>query len=351
MNPDKIKRFFKGESSAEEVHEILIWINSQEGRKYLESEFDEFLGKDASIDTKSSEKIRKELFEKINAGRSPIDEVERQDRILKDTSSNRGAGSGLYRQIKPLLVACIAACCLILWFLSLSPFRKNHDKMMASQVVEMMERSVPKGQKLRLKLSDGSEVYLNSMSTLKFPKSFSDGSREVHLEGEAFFTVTHDPQRPFIVHSQGIQTQVIGTSFTIKGGGGKPALVAVLTGKVQVALSGQDQPIEERGLILEPMDAASIDYSGNTLRKFRVEYDDIFAWKDNVISFKNASFQDIISRLEIWYDVEINVQKPLKSPKDYTGKFENQTLEEVLTGLSFVYGFQFKIEKTRVSIN
>lgn len=99
------------------------------------------------------------------------------------------------------------------------------------------------------------------------------------------------------------------------------------------------------------MDAASFDFKNKSLLKKRVDYDDVFAWKDNVISFKNATFKEVTSRLESWYGVEFSISEDFNAKKDYSGKFENQSLEEVLIGLSFIYDFNYKIKDNRILIS
>src|SRR5690606_25893746 len=125
----------------------------------------------------------------------------------------------------------------------------------------------------------------------------------------------------------------------------------VLTGKVKVAMAEEPGAEESGALYLDPMDAASFSVTGGTLEKIRVDYDDVFAWKDNVIAFQDATFDDVRKRLERWFGVEFQVKKKIKPIKEYTGKFNDQTLEEILIGLSFTYDFDFTINDSIVVIH
>jgi ferric-dicitrate binding protein FerR (iron transport regulator) len=345
MNSEILKKFFSGKANPDEVHKILIWINSPEGQKEMEQLMEDFQD-EIDLDEHTSERIKESVFEKINLPNLAEENDSRKvDNIAK--ISKRGRNSGL----KIAIAACFTFCAL--WFFSsrMNVFENKVEDKQVSQAVNFIERSVSKGQKLKIKLGDGSEVQLNTESSIRFPEKFSSDQREVFLEGEAFFDVKPDPNRPFIVHTKSLQTRVLGTSFTVKEIEGNPAgMVAVLTGKVQVSIQDAATGFDVRKVDLKPMDAASFDFKNKSMLKKRVDYDDVFAWKDNVISFKNATFQEIISRLETWYGVEFSIPKNFNAEKDYSGKFENQTLEEVLIGLSFIYDFNYKIEKNRIAI-
>jgi transmembrane sensor len=345
MNPKILKKFFEGKASADEVHQILIWINSTDSRKELEELYEEF-NESYELDAKSSEKIKKGILSKIRLGEPSI-ENHQSSKNFKEKKGNSSVNKKWIR----IAVASVASCLLLFGIWNFENSRVDPSVDLSENTLTYLERNVGKGKKLTIKLEDGSEVKLNSESSIRFPEKFTNGKREVFLEGEAFFNVTPDPSRPFIVHTKSLQTRVLGTSFIVKEDvSNKEGTVAVLTGKVQVSIQDSLATSSSEKFYLEPMDAVSFDSFEYSLKKIRVNYDDVFSWKDNVISFRNASFKEITTKLEIWYGVEFAVSKDFLTKQDYTGKFEDQTLEEVLLGLSFIYDFDFEINKNQVSI-
>lgn len=348
MNPEALKKFFDGKASPDEVHQILIWINSQEGQKEMEG-FIEGYEEQFDLCEADSKKMKQAVLQQIN-----IPGLANSEKKAPSIAGKKAKGiptSFGGKGLKVAMVACVSLFLVWMYVLKLDVLKVSSDDKLSVEVVQIIERSVPKGKKLRIKLGDGSEVHLNSESNLRFPERFSTNSREVYLEGEAFFDVKPDSLRPFIVHTNSFRTRVLGTSFSVKEMEGDPAgMVTVLTGKVQVSMQDTVAGFKVRQVDLEPMDAASFDFESKSMIKKRVDYDDVFAWKDNVISFKNATFEEITLRLERWYGVDFSISKDFNTKKDYSGKFKNQTLEEILIGLSFIYDFKFNIKDNRVII-
>lgn len=349
MNPEILKKFFNGKANPDEVHQLLIWINSPDGQKELEGLLEGY-EEDFDLNEADSLRMKQTILQKINLPKP--EKIEIETHSIPDKKVKGVFSSTSTKGLKVALVACVSLFLVWMYAIKLDVFENHAKEELTTELVNFVERSVPKGQKLKIILGDGSEVHLNTESSIRFPEKFSSDQREVFLEGEAFFDVKPDPNRPFIVHTKSLQTRVLGTSFTVKEIEGNPAgMVAVLTGKVQVSIQDAATGFDVRKVNLEPMDAASFDFKNKSLLKKRVDYDDVFAWKDNVISFKNATFKEVTSRLESWYGVEFSISEDFNAKKDYSGKFENQSLEEVLIGLSFIYDFNYKIKDNRILIS
>jgi ferric-dicitrate binding protein FerR (iron transport regulator) len=342
MNPEILRKFFKGDCSPEEVHAILRWINSEQGKTEL-GRFFEKHDEDFPLDPDKSREMFERISHSVNYGEELERRVTNPIEVVSPRYSNTRVGS--------FRMGIVAACLVVLamgWFIAHSFFGKGDTVPTIVYHLEWIERSVAAGQKLKLTLEDGSEVTVNSLSTIRFPKKFAPQSREVVVEGEAFFHVTPDSNRPFLVRSGQVVTRVLGTSFLVKSGeGGQPSQVAVLTGKVQVSLANTS--MAEKSVLLGAMDGVSVNGDASFQKK-QVGYDDIFAWKDDVISFNNSTFSEVVTRLEKWYGVKILLPDHWEPQKQYSGRFQSQSLEEVLLGLSFVYDFQFRIRNDTVTI-
>ncbi len=210
----------------------------------------------------------------------------------------------------------------------------------------MIEKVVPRGHKLTVTLDDGSTLILNSESKIRYGEDFTS-KREVFLEGEAFFEVTKDNEKPFYIYSGDIVTMVLGTSFNIKA---YPAddIVQVVVASGKVKVSDKHQSVFEE--ILEPNEMFQLERPTGAFKKEVVDLIEHVSWKNNVIYFKDADFNEISSVLEKWYNVEFSYQKA-PDIKKFNGVFKGKSLEEVLDGISFTVKFSYRIEGKNVFIN
>lgn len=223
----------------------------------------------------------------------------------------------------------------------------DHSELISEGAI--ITKSVPLGQKLTIQLSDGSVVKLNSGSSLTYPEQFND-TREATLEGEAFFDVEKDPERPFIVKTGSVRTTVLGTSFSVKHYKDEAEIkVAVLTGLVGVNRISEDQRVLDE-IILRPMQMASFNHDGAKIVKNDLDYKQVFAWKDNVIYFENSGLDEILKTLERWYGVQFELHRPISKEKDFTGRYDNKSLSAVMEGLSYIFEFKFTINDKKVII-
>ena len=209
---------------------------------------------------------------------------------------------------------------------------------------------VPYGKKFQLVLSDGTEVYLNSGSSLTYPVAFYDqGPRNVVLRGEAYFTVTSDSLRPFTVSTQIIDTKVLGTEFNISSYQDDEHMKVVL---VKGSLSvGQNNSSDSSPLLLKPNQLASYSYSNKELSKENVDVSSYIAWKNGLLLFKNEDFYHIAKKLERRYDVKIEIKNLKLSKERYTGRFKTETIEEVLKAFQRIKGFDYTITENLIRIN
>ncbi|QDH79401.1 DUF4974 domain-containing protein [Echinicola soli] len=210
---------------------------------------------------------------------------------------------------------------------------------------QMISKQTTKGTKSSFYLPDGTLVKLNSSSSLMFPAAFSDTLREVKLVGQAFFEVTRNEAAPFVVETEHLDVQVLGTSFDVLSYPGSERFeVAVASGKVKVNSFAGNQEI------LTKTEMTQLDvHSGQLIKS---HFDPVYqlGWKDGVLVFEDETFEKVFERLEYWYGVTITVSPSMAIDKSYTGKYDNQSLENVLIGMSTVLDFRFKIDGKQVTI-
>ncbi|MCF6348367.1 MAG: DUF4974 domain-containing protein [Flavobacteriaceae bacterium] len=211
---------------------------------------------------------------------------------------------------------------------------------------------VPYGKKFQVVLSDGSQVYLNSGSSLKYPVKFIKGnSREVFLEGEGYFTVAKNKNDFFIVNTNDISTKVFGTQFNISSYDNEASIKVVLVeGSVSVykTMNADDDDLQNN---LKPNQIASYVKAEQKINTDQVDISSHIAWIDGVLLFKNENFNTIIRKLERHYDVSIvNKNTKLKNER-FTGRFEIENIDEVLNTFKRTITFSYKKDKNNIIIN
>ena len=209
---------------------------------------------------------------------------------------------------------------------------------------DYMTKVSARGQKLTVRLSDGSIVKLNSESKIIYPQSFENtSSREIQLTGEAFFEVTKDETKPFVITSGELVTSVLGTSFNIKAYPKEETIsVTVATGRVRVET--KTNSLSKQMEILTPGQQGFFDKKNTDLMKSEVDLEKFLSWKDNKIVFDDLPFIEAITILERWFDQEITFEDPQDAADCYiSGKFENESLDNILDGLKFLKGFDYQI--------
>jgi len=204
-------------------------------------------------------------------------------------------------------------------------------------------KEVGKGQKLTITFQDGTRVKLNSESFITYPEKFSDTFREVTLSGEAYFDVAHFDNWPFIVKSRNVKIKVLGTSFNVSSYPEKSCVkVALVEGEIEVM--GENQ----NSVILHNQELAKVKKESIEVIDFNIKK--ITAWKNNEIVFERATFAEVQSTLERWYNVRFIFEQQPVFEGGYTGEFTDLSLELVLKGMS-MDNFSFRIKGNEVFIN
>lgn len=200
---------------------------------------------------------------------------------------------------------------------------------------------VPAGQRAQITLEDGTEVWLNAQSTMKYPSKFSKKLRKVEIEGEAFFDVAKDSKRPFIVNAHHVDLEVLGTQFNIHSySESKRAETTLVEGSLKVT----DKLNENNSVIIKPNEQVS--YADGKLSVHPASNPDYLLWREGIYSFDNERLIDIMQKLVLYYDITIEVKDPEIFNVRYTGKFRQRDgIDEILRILQIIQ--PFNIEKDR----
>lgn len=206
------------------------------------------------------------------------------------------------------------------------------------------------GKQRRLTLADGTQVWLNAGSALKFPRDFTGKqSREVYLHGEAFFDVSEDKVKPFIVHTSELAIRVLGTAFNVRSYEGDPVVETTLVrGKVSIA-SASTASLPE--ITLLPNQQALFSKESNTIALAKaVNTEPYIAWKNGWMIFENKPFSYIKETLERWYNVTLMMEDEKSLTCTFSAKFKDKTLQQVLEIFSNTESISYRIEGDKVFI-
>ena len=273
------------------------------------------------------------------------------------------------RQKKKSLWYKVAAV-LALAVLSSLPLYYMWQQGSSQETTQALTYATSGRQRSTITLADGSTVQLNTNSQLICPPAFNGDTREVTLRGEAFFTIIRDTNKPFLVKTAHLTTQVLGTSFNIKAFPEQPTAVTVASGKVKVSPlegastdpDGSRAPIKAEGQEPPPMSSAStlvltqaeqalFDPQTGTLKKKQVNAERFLAWKDGTLLFEKNNFSEVAEILEQWYGIQVTVENPQLDQCSVSGKFmEHPTLHKVLDGLQFIYKIEYEFDGEEVRI-
>ena len=204
------------------------------------------------------------------------------------------------------------------------------------------------GEKSKILLSDGTIVWLNAESKLRYLPDFNDTIRRIALVGEAYFQVARDSIRPFVVESGGLQTTALGTAFNVRHFAGDSVVVVFLEeGKVNVERT--DDP--GTSAFLEPGYGVISQVNRSGLQKFADRANLWTGWKDGVLIFDNASIHEVIKTCERWYSVKFSIRGSPPSDWKFTGKFDNENLENVLESLKYGKAFDYTLRDKQVVLH
>tara|TARA_R110002167_G_scaffold91462_1_gene246156 strand:+ start:1590 stop:2750 length:1161 start_codon:yes stop_codon:yes gene_type:complete len=229
-----------------------------------------------------------------------------------------------------------------------------YGKNVSESVLAYNTINVPNGKKFNLVLSDGSEVHLNSGSSLKYPMKFNkDLKRQVYLYGEAYFEVTHDKEHPFVVNSDELDVLVYGTKFNVSNYPEDPDTEVVLV-EGSVSLTEINKIGKEKEeFFLMPGYKGSFNKSNKSIIDEKVNTALYTSWMNGNLVFRNTPFDVITQKLERHYNVKIiNNNAKLGHEKfNATIEINNETIEQVFSYFNKVYQIEFEIMENNIIIN
>lgn len=304
-----LNKYYDGETTVDEETELMEILGQEETGEFYQSEKDQFA-----------------FFEKERNADLPHEFDAKIEELIKESEEIKEA------RILPIIWRSAAAVLLVavglsFWFLKSNP-------------VEWQEQVTLNTNQTEITLADGSKVSLNSNSSVAYPDAFGD-KREIYFQGEGFFEIRPDPDRPFLIHTDHSVTEVLGTSFNIRNYPDEPSIeVTVASGKV--SFSTVTEGLQERVFLL-PNEQAVYSKKENRVRKSTIDNENYLGWKTGKLEFQHGLMKQVIQDLERFYKVKIDVANESLLNCYFKGSFENRGLEEVLTVLSYSMGISYEL--------
>ena len=307
-------------------------------------------------DKKEDFLLAKELIQKLEFKRVKVSE-ERYDKIFEKTllgKKSKYASSNQHFLKKLDLPSYwrVAAMLVAAAFISLLYFSDQfYDAEEMAGQMEMVTKTNDAGRKSQIYLPDGTIVWLNSQSSIQYKPDFSGSTRSVELSGEAYFEVAKDPSKKFIVKTSAMSVTAIGTQFNVNAYNSVDRhQVALAEGKIMVQKTDKLNEDDQK-VYLDPGQSLSVFKSNGQMIQSSFDPKKILSWKDGIIYFEDAVFEEVVEVLQRWYGKTIIVQNIEKAGQwQFSSEFNNETLENVMQNISYSKNFGYTIEGETVNI-
>lgn len=223
----------------------------------------------------------------------------------------------------------------------------NQDQATVKVLYNTME--TPRGGVYQLTLPDGTRVWLNSASSIRYPNVFTGPKRAVEVTGEAYFDVARDEAKPFVVSSRGMQVQVLGTEFNLMAYTDEEAIrTTLVNGSIKVVSGGASKLIKpDEQAVLRP-DSAQLHIA--RLNVVKANLNEVLAWKDGNFRFYSTKITDIMRQLARWYDVDIVYQGAPPQDDFYCVISKKQYASQILDILEQTDNVHFKIDGRKIIV-
>jgi ferric-dicitrate binding protein FerR (iron transport regulator) len=320
---DTVNKVLAGLASEEEATQVAAWLSTSEGQLYLSQHMDEDL-------------VRlSKGYEELAAGHSIPSEA-MYNRIMKHI---------LKKRIRRIWFR--AAAVLLPFLLIGGIFFQLNTRVNLLGGADYEEVYIPKGERVQFMFQDGSKAYINADSKIRYPKQFGLLDRKIFLEGEAYFVISPNANRPFVVEMEKISIQVLGTSFNVRAYPEEDYIhVSLDEGKINMISA------VKKNNYLNPGEKIIYDKATDSctvIRAFDTKL--VSIWKNDIIAFKNASLQEVLKTLNRWYNVSFVVEDTRAYAYSYTFISENTLLEKVLHDLEKIAPVRFTYENGVVKVS
>lgn len=330
-----VSKYLNENCSKEEAQKVVAYIENPEN----DSELIEELGshwKDERFNQDEFSPVEKEIMYRL------LDRLHHRIRLDEEQYHGNGSSFG-----KVLTFFSRIAAILILPFLAYSVFvtvKMNANTPAKAKELVWQTVKTPAGMQTDFLLSDSSHVWLNSGSVFRYPVSFASDVRQVELTGEAFFDVAKDAAHPFLVQAGKMNIEVKGTRFDVINYPDETLTELILEAGAVNLFSGKYAD-HKSVANLKPGQSALLDNVLNKLTINKVYVDKYTAWKEGKLIFKDDRMDEVVRKLNRWFNVDIILNSPELNEYVYTASYRDETLSQILELLTISAPIRYTISE------
>jgi len=303
-----LDRYLAGEASAGDAQAVRDWLADHPDNPLLLDDL--------------------RLIRRVAAGRIPESSVDaawaKARRALEVPRQPR-------RSRRPLVVALAAAAVLVALIGTRGVLRRTP---------QWREYATTVAQRMVVRLRDGTQVTIAPKSRVRYAADYGRARRELYLDGEAYFQVTPDSQRPLRVHTTQSVTEDLGTAFVVRAYDQSATEVVVAEGRVTLSRADTTAATRTPALVLEARDLGRLDPSGVTAVRRGVDVGRYLAWTRGVLAFDGTPLGDVVVTLGRWYNVEIRLADSTLAARRLTATFQNESIDLVLQRIALTVGLR-----------
>jgi transmembrane sensor len=342
MDKSTFINYINNQCTPEELESVIQWLlysaHTQEGQDLLHEIFEDVISKKGTIDF-DEDRLLDRIHHTLNINQT------------RELLSNESIGIQKKRSFRPIFRFFSRAAAILFLPLLLYTFYVHFSTIDSSNDLIAKGRQLynkiiaPQGSVVSLDLPDGSKVWLNNGSKLRFPAKFNGNKRIVELEGEGYFEVMPNPRKPFIVDTKKIRVIALGTKFNVMAYMDDPDVETSLKeGKVLI------QRIDKAGkghtlLEMKPSEYITFNSGNEKLTLQRKDPEEYSSWINGKLVFRNVPLDQVVRKLSRWYNVEFDIQDSDLEQYSYTATLIDETLPQVLELMKIATPIDYTIKK------
>lgn len=334
MSQKLAEKFLNNQATPAESQKVLEWFETSEGKHFLQ----ERLEKERGLMDRTDLRLTVSDLDSEKLFRSIQEEIRNKKKIF---SLRRTDWLGY----------SMKAAAAVLVILTAALFTITHERYTADQITERepVIFQTEEEQHREITLGDGSVVRLNKNSEIVISEDFMEEKRELRLTGEAYFDVSHNPEKPFIIHTGHSSIEVLGTAFNVRSVSGHDNVqVAVVEGKVSFSSIDGNFP-ERPSVILSKGQYGYLDLNERSIQVDEVAIDNYLAWKSGRFVFEELTLQQVCTQLSRLYGLECGFDDPEIKNLTLTADFSNESIEKTLSVIALSLKIEFEIDEGSVT--
>lgn len=336
MNSELAEKYLKNLATPGEAEKVLKWFRTPEGKKYLRNKIQDDV---EELDVTNLNNNIPEL-QSNKMYRAIWSQIEESKITARPYSFNKNRWAGLFLKAAAAILVMVAAA----YFTVLN----ENQKPEITEIHEPVIFQTGAAENRTLRLSDGTTIRMNAETELVVSGSYLTGSREIFLNGEAYFEVKHDPENPFIIHSNQTSIEVLGTEFNVRSYKSQNNVqVAVVNGKVSFKNEIPGQEVNK--VILGRGQYAYLDLNNGRFEKDDVAIENYLAWKNRSLVFEELSLAQVCQQLFRLYEAGCSFEDDGVESLLITAKLSDPTLEKISEVIALTHNIRY--EKTSKRIN